>query len=184
MTLRMRIDEAYDARPPRTAGRASVADYIPALAEVDPSRLGFALALPDGTVHTCGRRRRVPSRSSRCQRYSRSRSRCAASAVRCGTASGASRRAAAFNSIVQLESEHGIPRNPLINAGAIATTDRLIDGRERRCDGRGRDRRPSCARGRATTASRSTSGGRRVGIRRPARANRSLSAISWTPSET
>jgi glutaminase len=36
----------------------------------------------------------------------------------------------AFNSIVQLESEGGIPRNPLINAGAIATTDRLIDGRD------------------------------------------------------
>lgn len=35
----------------------------------------------------------------------------------------------AFNSIVQLESESGIPRNPLINAGAIATTDRLIDAR-------------------------------------------------------
>src|SRR3546814_9115375 len=35
----------------------------------------------------------------------------------------------AFNSIVQLESEQGIPRNPLINAGALATTDRLIDGR-------------------------------------------------------
>ncbi|MCL4142485.1 UNVERIFIED_CONTAM: hypothetical protein GTU68_052878 [Idotea baltica] len=31
-----------------------------------------------------------------------------------------------FNSIVQLESEAGRPRNPLINAGAIATTDRLI----------------------------------------------------------
>src|SRR5690606_19935264 len=35
----------------------------------------------------------------------------------------------AFNSIVQLESEGGIPRNPLINAGAIATSDRLIDAR-------------------------------------------------------
>ncbi|MBN8806301.1 MAG: glutaminase A, partial [Sphingopyxis terrae] len=29
----------------------------------------------------------------------------------------------------QLESEQGMPRNPFINAGAIATTDRLIDGR-------------------------------------------------------
>ena len=28
-----------------------------------------------------------------------------------------------FNSIVQLENEHGIPRNPFINAGAIAVTD-------------------------------------------------------------
>lgn len=32
-----------------------------------------------------------------------------------------------FNSLVQLEQEHGIPRNPLINAGAIVMCDILID---------------------------------------------------------
>ena len=32
----------------------------------------------------------------------------------------------AFNSLVQLEYENGIPRNPFINAGAIVTTDSLI----------------------------------------------------------
>jgi glutaminase len=31
-----------------------------------------------------------------------------------------------FNSLVQLEAEHGIPRNPFINAGALAVTDRLV----------------------------------------------------------
>lgn len=31
-----------------------------------------------------------------------------------------------FNSLVQLEYENGIPRNPFINAGAIVTTDSLI----------------------------------------------------------
>ncbi len=31
-----------------------------------------------------------------------------------------------FNSLVQLEYENGIPRNPFINAGAIVTTDTLI----------------------------------------------------------
>ena len=34
----------------------------------------------------------------------------------------------AFNSIVQLEQEHGIPRNPFINAGAIAITDLVLAG--------------------------------------------------------
>jgi len=34
----------------------------------------------------------------------------------------------AFNSIVQLEHEHGIPRNPFINAGAIAITDLVMAG--------------------------------------------------------
>ncbi len=31
-----------------------------------------------------------------------------------------------FNSLIQLEYEHGIPRNPFINAGAIVTTDSLV----------------------------------------------------------
>jgi len=34
-----------------------------------------------------------------------------------------------FNSIVQLENEAGVPRNPLINAGAIVTTDSVLSGR-------------------------------------------------------
>jgi glutaminase len=34
-----------------------------------------------------------------------------------------------FNSIVQLEHEHGKPRNPLINAGAIVVADVILGGR-------------------------------------------------------
>ena len=37
-----------------------------------------------------------------------------------------------FNSIVQLELEHGIPRNPFINAGAIAVTDVILSGHQPR----------------------------------------------------
>ena len=37
-----------------------------------------------------------------------------------------------FNSIVQLEREHGIPRNPFINAGAIAVTDLILSGHQPR----------------------------------------------------
>jgi glutaminase len=33
-----------------------------------------------------------------------------------------------FNSIVQLENERGVPRNPLINAGALVVTDALLAG--------------------------------------------------------
>ena len=39
---------------------------------------------------------------------------------------GGRHRANAFNSIVQLEHEHGIPRNPFINAGAIVIADILL----------------------------------------------------------
>ncbi len=34
-----------------------------------------------------------------------------------------------FNSIVQLERELGIPRNPFINAGALVVTDAILAGR-------------------------------------------------------
>ena len=37
-----------------------------------------------------------------------------------------------FNSIVQLERERGKPRNPFINAGAIAVTDVILSGHQPR----------------------------------------------------
>lgn len=39
-----------------------------------------------------------------------------------------------FNSLVQLETERGIPRNPFINAGAIAIADRLLSHGEAKAD--------------------------------------------------
>jgi glutaminase len=35
-----------------------------------------------------------------------------------------------FNSIVQLEHEHGVPRNPFITPGAIVVADVILDGRD------------------------------------------------------
>ena len=43
------LAEAYDLALPHR-GKGKVADYIPALARVDPMRFGMALALPDGTL--------------------------------------------------------------------------------------------------------------------------------------
>ncbi|MBK0398177.1 glutaminase [Limibaculum sp. M0105] len=37
-----------------------------------------------------------------------------------------------FNSIIQLEVENGTPRNPFVNAGAIVTTDAILEGRKPR----------------------------------------------------
>ena len=37
-----------------------------------------------------------------------------------------------FNSLLQLESEQGVPRNPFINAGAIAVTDVILSGHQPR----------------------------------------------------
>ncbi|MGV3729507.1 MAG: glutaminase [Sphingopyxis sp.] len=121
------VREAYEAALP-LCGRGKVADYIPALAGVDPNRFGFALALPDGTVHSAGDADEAFSIQSVSKVFT-----LALALRRVGsdlwTSVGREPSGSAFNSVVQLESEHGIPRNPLINAGAIATTDRLIDGR-------------------------------------------------------
>ena len=48
--------------------------------------------------------------------------------MRCGSALAAT----AFNSIIQLEHERGIPRNPFINAGAIVVADVLLAGHQPR----------------------------------------------------
>jgi glutaminase len=121
------VAEAYDIALPHR-GEGKVADYIPALAGVDPQHFGFALALPDGTVHTAGDADIPFSIQSVSKVFT-----LALALRRVGSALwdsvGREPSGSAFNSIVQLESEAGIPRNPLINAGAIATTDRLIDGR-------------------------------------------------------
>src|SRR5690606_15909339 len=121
------VAEAYaQALPHRGSGR--VADYIPALAKADPNRFGFALALPDGTVHTAGDADEPFSLQSVSKVFT-----LALALRRVGSALWASvgrePSGSAFNSIVQLESEDGLPCNPLINAGAIATSDRLIDAR-------------------------------------------------------
>jgi len=122
------VAEAYEIALPQR-GQGKVADYIPALAKVDPNRFGFALALPDGTMHTAGDADIPFSIQSVSKVFT-----LALALRRVGSSLwdsvGREPSGSAFNSIVQLESEQGIPRNPLINAGAIATTDRLIDGRD------------------------------------------------------
>lgn len=121
------LSEAYEVALPHR-GEGKVADYIPALASVDPMQFGMALALPDGTVHAAGDADIPFSIQSVSKVFT-----LALALRRVGSSLwdsvGREPSGSAFNSIVQLESEGGIPRNPLINAGAIATTDRLIDGR-------------------------------------------------------
>ncbi|APZ99931.1 glutaminase [Sphingopyxis sp. QXT-31] len=122
------LAEAYEVALPHR-GQGKVADYIPALAKVDPNRFGMALALPDGTLHTAGDASEAFSIQSVSKVFT-----LALALRRVGSSLwdsvGREPSGSAFNSIVQLENEAGVPRNPFINAGAIATTDRLIDGRD------------------------------------------------------
>lgn len=105
------------------AGVGSVADYIPALARVDPRRFGMAVAELDGTVHGVGDWRVPFSIQSISKLFTL--------ALVLGSGESIWQRVGRepsgnpFNSLVQLEHEQGIPRNPFINAGALVVTDEL-----------------------------------------------------------
>jgi glutaminase len=109
-------------------GEGKVADYIPALAQVDPHKFAIAFAGEDGEVHGVGNCDEPFSIQSISKVFT-----LALALQRVGRALwdkvGREPSGSAFNSIVQLERELGKPRNPLINAGAIATTGQLIGDR-------------------------------------------------------
>lgn len=116
---------AAEIAPRRGAGR--VATYIPALARVDPMRFGIAFAGADGRVVGAGDWDMPFSIQSISKVFT-----LALALERRGPALwdkvGREPSGSPFNSIVQLEHEHGLPRNPLINPGAMAVTDALIGG--------------------------------------------------------
>ena len=111
--------------------RGRVADYIPPLAGVDPARFGIAVIEMDGTCHLAGDAEEAFSIQSISKVF--------ALTLALGHVGdqlwrrvGVEPSGSAFNSIVQLEAEHGIPRNPFINAGAIVVADVLLGRHEPR----------------------------------------------------
>ena len=124
MDLQALLDEiAHDLGP--SLGQGRVADYIPALAAVDPRRFGLALATLDGRVFGTGDWQVPFSIQSVSKVFS-----LALVLARDGEdlwrRVGREPSGNPFNSLVQLEYERGLPRNPFINAGALVVTDRLI----------------------------------------------------------
>jgi glutaminase len=117
------LDEiAHEVRPLLSQGK--VADYIPALAEVDPEQFSIAIYTTDGETvcaGDCSQRFTIQSVSKvmtltmALQRYG----------DELWHRVGKEPSGTAFNSLTQLEFEKGIPRNPFINAGAIVTCDAL-----------------------------------------------------------
>lgn len=102
-----------------------VANYIPALASVNPNQCGIAVANLDGEVHVAGDADTPFSIQSVSKVFGLT-----LAMLRMGDSLWQRVRmepsGQAFNSIVQLEWEHGIPRNPFINAGAIVVADTLV----------------------------------------------------------
>ena len=105
--------------------KGKVADYIPALGEVDAHQFGMSITLFDGSVYSVGAAEKLFSIQSISKVFTFTL------ALKYFGAElykrvGREPSGNPFNSLVQLEYENGIPRNPFINAGAIVITDTLI----------------------------------------------------------
>ena len=114
---------AADMKTRKERGR--VANYIPQLAEVDPGHFGIAVTTIDGREYVAGDADATFSIQSVSKVFSLTLA-LGMIGDRLWDRVGREPSGSAFNSIVQLERENGKPRNPFINAGAIAVADVLL----------------------------------------------------------
>lgn len=119
------IAEEMRARP----DRGDVASYIPELARADAGAFGIAVADADGHV-ALGGDAQVPFSIQSISKVFTLTLALGKAGDRLWKRVGREPSGTAFNSIVQLEAESGIPRNPFINAGAIAVTDLILSGHQ------------------------------------------------------
>lgn len=120
------LDE-ITAKMMNEGNKGKVASYIPQLAEVDPNQFAISVALPSGEVFNGGCADKHFSIQSVSKVFTLT---LALGKLGAGIWSRVGREPSGdpFNSIVQLEHEHGKPRNPFINAGAIAVADAIMQG--------------------------------------------------------
>ncbi|EJH6265651.1 glutaminase B [Vibrio cholerae] len=106
-------------------GQGKVADYIPALAKVPSEKLGIAVFTNQGEVITAGDAEEGFSIQSISKVLSLTLAMGLYQPDELWSRVGKEPSGQAFNSLIQLEMEQGIPRNPFINAGAIVVCDML-----------------------------------------------------------
>jgi len=111
--------------------RGEVASYIPELARIDAKAFGLVVIDAEGNVAAGGDSETPFSIQSISKVFTLT---LALGKVgnRLWGRVGREPSGSPFNSIVQLERERGIPRNPFINAGAIAVTDVILSGHQPR----------------------------------------------------
>jgi len=112
-----------EIQPHKTEGH--IATYIPELAKIDPDKFGIHLHTLNGEDFSLGNANEKFSIQSISKVLSVT---LAFSLIgeNIWKRVGVEPSGSAFNSLVQLEYENGIPRNPLINAGALVIADILI----------------------------------------------------------
>lgn len=122
-------DIAADMRD--ASERGEVASYIPPLARIDPRQFGLCIVTADGNLHVAGESEEPFSIQSISKVFALTQA-----LGKVGDTLwrrvGREPSGTSFNSIVQLEREQGIPRNPFINAGALVVSDINLAGHEPR----------------------------------------------------
>lgn len=106
-------------------GRGKSADYIPALAEQDPSAFGMALTTVRGESFGAGAFEQPFSIQSISKVFALVLA-LELEGEGLWERVGVEPSGTPFNSIVQLEQREGRPRNPFVNAGAIVVTDSIV----------------------------------------------------------
>ncbi len=99
-----------------------VADYIPVLAEVDPELFGLAVIEVDGGLHDAGDALHPFSIQSISKMFVYALAIQEHGHEKVRDIVGVNNTGLAFNSVMALELNGGHPMNPMVNAGAIATT--------------------------------------------------------------
>lgn len=118
------LDQVHDHVRP-LIGQGKVASYIPRLANVPIDRFGMAVATLDGEMIGIGDADEKFSIQSISKVFTLTLA-LEALGGELWKRVGREPSGNAFNSLVQLERERGIPRNPLINAGAHVIADVIL----------------------------------------------------------
>lgn len=106
------------------------ADYIPALAQVDPNIYGIALVTPDGEIFTAGDVTSEVSIQSISKVFTMALVMDQKGPESLYNNMGVDATGQVFNSIVAIEQYKGAEMNPLVNAGAITATS-MVKGDSR-----------------------------------------------------
>jgi glutaminase len=119
------LDEIHEEIQP-LLGEGRVADYIPPLARVSPVHFSMALRTVAGEEFTAGQAQKRFSIQSIAKVFSLTLAmQLEDDAIWKRVGREPSGRA--FNSLGQLETEQGVPRNPLINSGALVIMDAILN---------------------------------------------------------
>jgi glutaminase len=107
------------------------ADYIPALAKVDPNMFGIVVVTVDGKVYTAGDISSEVSIQSISKVFTMARVMDDSGTDVIIDNMGVDATGQVFNSIVAIEQYQGQQMNPMVNPGAIATTSMVKGGSEK-----------------------------------------------------